>query len=133
MHRYEYVTWYVTELLHDFGREDARGERAPEHGGKLGVETADAELLEVPVRVDDWHVRVLPKCTGCKLYVRVLVRVRRPGSTVVYEYVLVLIKLINFINYSSITVLLCTDQPYRSGTVSYYTTMYSYSYSYVYG
>ena len=49
-----------TELLDDLRREDARGERASEDGRELGVQAADAELLEVPVRVDDRHVRVLP-------------------------------------------------------------------------
>ena len=41
------------QLLHDLGREDARGEGSPEDGVELVVQAADAHLGEVPVRVYD--------------------------------------------------------------------------------
>ena len=47
------ATGRLTELRHDLGRENTRGESSPENGRELFVQTANAHLVEVPVRVDD--------------------------------------------------------------------------------
>ena len=46
------ATGRLTELRHDLGRENTRGESSPENGRELFVQTANAHLVEVPVRVD---------------------------------------------------------------------------------
>ena len=44
---------FASQLLHDLRREHPGREGSPEDGVELFVETADAHLAEVPVRVDD--------------------------------------------------------------------------------
>ena len=43
----------LTHLFHNVRREDSGGEGTAEDVGELLVQTTDAHLLKVPVRVDD--------------------------------------------------------------------------------